>query len=158
MADAFAERGCLGGVNGLRPPVGGWVALARFDDDKVALAAVIRNGDRLGVFKDVFLADGAAPASEIVMGYLSGQLKAELRQGGSATGACYRSVSPALNSPQPVPYGIDAPPSFPVPPPPGLPQRPGPASCLPALHGPAPVPGNPLTMPPADSVPKTSSN
>jgi hypothetical protein len=133
------------------------VALTRFDDDKAALAAVIRNGDRLGVFKDVFVPDGGGPASEIVMGYLSGQLKAELRQGGGAPAACYRSAFPVPTSAQPVPYPIDASAPFPVPPPSGLPQRGGPASCLPALHGPGPVPVVPPTMPPADSGPKPSS-
>jgi hypothetical protein len=143
------------------------VALARFDDDKVALAAVIRNGERLGVFKEMFNADGSGDVSEIVMGYLSGQLKAQLRQGhGTApsgpVGACYGPAPRALIPPPPVGYTID--PSPVAPPtayPPGNfapPARTAPAGCLPTSNGPVVVPGTPSPSCPADSVPRPNSN
>jgi hypothetical protein len=146
------------------------VALARFDDDKAALAAVIRNGDRLGVFKEMFSADGSGPACDIVMGYLSGQLKAELRQGrgigpNGPVGACYGPAPRALVPPQPVGYAIDASPALPVAPPTAYPPgnfapplRTAPAGCLPTSNGPAVVPGTPSPSCPADSVPRPNFN
>jgi hypothetical protein len=117
----------------------------------------------------VFNGDNSGPVSDIVLGYLSGELKAELRQAhttprNAVAGACYgppRFGMPAV----PTANVADAPSALPIVPPtvclPGgcvTSPRPAPAACSPGgATCPVVVPSPSVPAPIVDSVHKPNS-
>jgi hypothetical protein len=114
------------------------LALSQFED-RAAAPAVIRNADRLGLTRGIVGANGPAgsnPAQEIVVGYLTGQLKGEgggiaQRYSCGAPACSYSPPAPTL-VPAGVPVGAmpQAVPAYN--PPPGLVAPPGQAHLSPA--------------------------